>query len=117
MGRLPPMLCKPHRVPECPQCKKGKTMADGEVAGDVRQLRQMLANCEQYLKEGETPAQRIERERRDTETVLNLLIREKRKTQRMRETLQQIAQHFSSEWPERCQSSVLAARAVLNEYA
>lgn len=117
MTKLPPMLCKPHCVPECPQCKKGKTMADGEVTGDVRKLRQMLADCEQYLKEGETPAQRIERERRDTEAVLNLLIREKRKTERMRETLQQIAQHFSSEWPERCQSSVLAARAVLNEYA
>ena len=36
----------------------------------------MLADCEQYLKDGETPAQRIERERRDTEAVLNLLIRE-----------------------------------------
>ena len=22
MVRVPPMLCKPHRVPECPQCKK-----------------------------------------------------------------------------------------------
>ena len=40
-------------------------------------LRQMLADCEQYLKDGETPAQRIERERRDTEAVLNLLIRER----------------------------------------
>lgn len=113
MGRLPPMLCKPHRVPECPQCKKGTTMADGQVFGDVRELRQMLADCEKYLKEGETPAQRIERERRDTEAVLNLLIREKRKTERMREALQQIAQHFSSEWPERCQTNVLAARVAL----
>jgi hypothetical protein len=60
---------------------------------------------------------RARAERCDTEAVLNLLIREKRKTERMRETLQQIAQHFSTEWPERCQSSVLAARAVLNEYA
>ena len=59
-------------------------MADGSVTGDVRELRQMLADCEQYLKDGETPAQRIERERRDTEAVLNLLIREKRKNERMR---------------------------------
>jgi len=58
-------------------------MADGEVNGDVRELRQMLADCEQYLKEDETPAQRIERERRDTEAVLNLLIREKRKTEEL----------------------------------
>lgn len=62
-------------------------MADGEVKGDVRELRQMLADCEQYLKEGETPAQRIERERRDTEAVLNLLIREKQRTQSMREVM------------------------------
>ena len=27
MVRVPPMLCKPHRVPECPQCMKGKKMA------------------------------------------------------------------------------------------
>lgn len=27
MVRVPPMLCKPHRVPECPQCMKGQTMA------------------------------------------------------------------------------------------
>lgn len=25
--RVPPMLCKPHRVPDCPQCMKGLTMA------------------------------------------------------------------------------------------
>ena len=54
-----------------------------------------------------------ERERRDTEAVLNLLIREKRKTERMREALQHIAQHFSSEWPERCQTNVLTARNAL----
>lgn len=66
-------------------------MADGEVKGDVRNLRQMLAECEPYLKEGETPAQRIQRERRDTEAVLNLLIREKRKSERMVEALRLIA--------------------------
>jgi len=90
MTRVPPMLCKPHRVPECPQCKKGTTMADGSVEGDVRDLRQMLADCAQYLKDGETPAQRIERERRDTESVLNLLIREKQKTERMSAALRDL---------------------------
>jgi hypothetical protein len=57
--------------------------ADGEVHGDVRELRQMIEDCEPYLKDGETPAQRIVRERRDTEAVLNLLIREKRKTEQL----------------------------------
>ena len=32
---------------------------------------------------------------------------------RMREALEQIAQHFSSDWPERCQTNVLAARHAL----
>lgn len=59
----------------------------GSVEGDVRALRQMFADCEVYLKEGETPAQRIERERRDTEAVLNLLIREKQRTEAMREVM------------------------------
>ena len=66
------------------------TAADGEVKGDVREFRQMLADCAQYLKEGETPAQRIERERRDTEAVLNLLIREKQKTERMSAALRDL---------------------------
>lgn len=90
-------------------------MADGEVRGDVRELRQMLLECKPYLKDGETPAQRIVRERRDTETVLMMLIREKRKTERMREALSQIARHFSSDWPERCQTNVLLARITIND--
>ncbi|WP_428414442.1 hypothetical protein [Methylibium sp.] len=59
----------------------------GSVEGDVRALRQMVADCDVYLKEGETPAQRIDRERRDTEAVLNLLIREKQRTEAMREVM------------------------------
>ena len=46
-----------------------------------------LADCKQYLKDGETPAQRIERERRDTDAVLTLLVREKEKTAAMEELL------------------------------
>ena len=34
---------------------------------------------------------------------------------RMRETLNFIAEHFSSNWPERCQSNVLAARHALTK--
>lgn len=36
--------------------------------------------CEPWLKEHETPAERIERECRDTEALMNLLAREKEKT-------------------------------------
>ena len=34
---------------------------------------------------------------------------------RLRETLNFIATHFSSDWPERCQSNVLAARHALTQ--
>lgn len=47
----------------------------------------LIAECVKYLKDGETPAQRIERERRDTDAVLTLLIREKERTQKMAELL------------------------------
>lgn len=41
----------------------------------------------EYLKDGETPAQRIERERRDTDAALTLLIREKERTKLLEELL------------------------------
>lgn len=47
----------------------------------------LVAECAPYLKEGETPAQRIERERRDTEAVLTLLVREKKRAEAMEELL------------------------------
>ena len=85
MTRVPEMTCIPHRVPGCQLCEKGKPMADGSVTGDVRELRQMLADCEQYLKEGETPAQRIERERerltsaaRALDRALNQILKDRR---------------------------------------
>lgn len=40
---------------------------------------QEWTDCEQYLKDGETPAQRICRERRDTDLAMSLLAREKQK--------------------------------------
>jgi urease accessory protein UreH len=33
--------------------------------------------------------------------------------ERLRAALEQIAQHFNSEWPERCQANVQAARRAL----
>lgn len=41
---------------------------------------QQLADCQPYLKDGETPAQCIERERRGTDALLTLLAREKYKS-------------------------------------
>lgn len=53
-------------------------------------MHDLLAACEPYLKDGETPAERIERERRDTTAALELLIREKRKTEVMLAALKRI---------------------------
>lgn len=47
----------------------------------------LIAECAKYLKDGETPAQRIERERRDTDAVLTLLIREKERTRLLEDLL------------------------------
>lgn len=114
MSKVPPMLCIPHRVPECPQCKKHATF--GEVKGDTRELRQMLDDCAKYLKEGETPAQRIERERRDTETVLNLLIREKQKTESMAELLHRMLEAPTTQigvgWKDAVRQALAASKAA-----
>ena len=47
----------------------------------------LIAECAKYLKDGETPVQRIERERRDTDAALTLLIREKARTKALEELL------------------------------
>lgn len=47
----------------------------------------LIAECAKYLKDGETPVQRIERERRDTDAALTLLIREKERTKALEELL------------------------------
>ena len=109
------MVCIPHRVRGCPYCQ-GKTSLEparyGHVEGDARALRKMVADCEPYLKDGETPAQRIERERRDTEAVLTLLVREKQKTERLAAALNLIAERTGSEDP--CRALVQIARDALS---
>ena len=52
---------------------------------EIERLRELVDACAIYLKEDETPAQRIERERVDTDAVLKLLLKEKREVERLRE--------------------------------
>lgn len=74
-------------VPAWDQPQPGETEAGDEAKANARliadapRMHDLLAACEPYLKDGETPAQRIERERRDTAAALELLVREKRKTE------------------------------------
>ena len=57
---------------------------------DTSDLRMVLDGLAQYLKDDETPAQRIERERRDTGAALKLLAREKLKTERLEDMLKRM---------------------------
>ena len=50
---------------------------------ETADLRMILDGLAQYLKEDETPAQRIERERKDTGVALKLLAKEKFKSERL----------------------------------
>ena len=59
----------------------------GKAAAEIERLRSLVDACSVYLKEDETPAQRIERERADTEAVLKLLLKEKRAVERLRKDL------------------------------
>ncbi len=52
-----------------------------DLISEMERLRGAIDEIRPYLKDGETPAQRIERERRDTDAVLTLLAREKRRAE------------------------------------
>ena len=57
---------------------------------ETADLRMILDGLAPYLKEDETPAQRIERERKDTDMVMRLLANEKRKTERLEDMLKRM---------------------------
>jgi hypothetical protein len=59
-----------------------------ERDAEIERLRGLVDACSIFLKEDETPAQRIERERADTEAVLKLLLKEKRYNERLRSALE-----------------------------
>jgi hypothetical protein len=54
---------------------------------ELRRLHDLVAACEPYLKEGETPAERIERERGDTDAVCRLYAKEREKNAELLEAL------------------------------
>ena len=69
--------------------KVGESEARFSVV-ETADLRMILDGLAQYLKDDETPAQRIERERKDTGVALKLLAREKRKTERLEDMLKRM---------------------------
>lgn len=58
-----------------------ESVANARLIADAPRMHDLLAACEPYLKDGETPAQRIERERRDTAAALELLANERIKNE------------------------------------
>ena len=52
-----------------------------KAAAELRRLDALIEACEPYLKDGETPVERIEREREDTAAMTRLYGREKEKTE------------------------------------
>jgi hypothetical protein len=64
-----------------------------EKSDEVHRLHALVAACEPYLKEGETPAERIERERRDTEAVCRLYAKERERNVELLEALKDMVDH------------------------
>ena len=63
-----------------------------KCAAELRRLHDQIIACEPYLKEGETPAERIERDHRDSLALMTLLAREKTKNEAMLEALKLIVE-------------------------
>jgi hypothetical protein len=57
------------------------------AAACLRRLHALVAACEPYLKEGETPAERIERERGDTEAVCRMYVKQRERNVELLEAL------------------------------
>ena len=64
-----------------------------KCAAELRRLHDQIAACEPYLKEGETPAERIERDHKDSLALMTLLAREKMRNQALLEALKTVEWH------------------------
>ena len=71
-------------------CAVMTTDQRAHAAMELRRLHNQIAACEPYLKEGKTPAERIERDHRDSLALMALLAREKTKNEALLEALKQI---------------------------
>ncbi len=64
-----------------------RTATAVDAAAELLRLHALVSACEPYLKEDETPAERIERERRDTEAVCRLYAKERERNVELLEAL------------------------------
>lgn len=75
--------------------------------------RAVIEPCAVYLKEGETPAQRIERDHRDSLALMRLLAQEKHKSEALLEVLQRIVQWDESGCYFQTEDTISQARAAI----
>lgn len=64
----------------------------------------LIVDCLPFMKDGETPAECIERNRRDVDVALSLLVNEKRKTEELESEIQK-ARSETKEWAEKWRQS------------
>lgn len=83
------------------------------AAGELRRLYAQIAACEPYLKEGETPAERIQRDHRDSLALMTLLAREKTKNEALLEALREIVAAADGTGWDQLDPSFKKARAAI----
>jgi len=87
-----------------------------DAATELRRLHALVSACEPFLKEDETPAQRIERERRDTEAMCRLYARERALNAELLEALQSlIDMDVAYKRGPKVEDAVEAARAAISK--
>jgi len=84
-----------------------------EKSDEVHRLHALIAACEPYLKEDETPAERIERECRDTEAVCRLYAKEREKNAELLEALENLVNRCNSDFVYAADETVIAAEAAI----
>ena len=84
------------------------------AAAELRRLDALIEACTPYLKDGETPAERIQRERKDTEAMTRLYAKERAKTEALLAALKEVLRLYI---PDRHQADtkIKEARAAIKQ--
>jgi hypothetical protein len=96
------------------ECGTGYPLEDDAIkaAAELRRLHALVAACEPFLKEGETPAERIERERGNTHAITSLYAKERKKNEELLEALKEMLADWEED-PAYGYDSAYKARAVI----
>jgi len=82
--------------------------------------RALVAECEKYLKPGETPRQRMDRDFKEMQSIIRLWARDKADRDRLREALRELVSYAASVWVDEAtaiqeeRDAMHAARAALS---